>query len=182
MISIFKNDTVWLNWLNIQSFKKHSVDLVLVSNLLGALMPVRGAKSCFLHTAGKHQAALGSSETLQKGPGKVPVQNYWADLGLDTKDISSKKQSVMLHIWVCTSTSSIEKPCQGQGALKTTHLIIVAASSSFSLVPFCLLTLNQKVSWSRDFKELSSSLKAVPFTFSQLFPDLPGFQKLLCIL
>lgn len=34
------------------------------------------------------------------------------------------------------------------------------------------LILDQTVSWPRVFKELSSSLAAAPFTFSQLLPDL----------
>ena len=52
----------------IQSFKKLSVKLVMIAKLLGRI-DERERESEL------NQAALGSSETLQKGPDKVPVQN-----------------------------------------------------------------------------------------------------------
>ena len=74
---------------------------------------------------------------------------------------------------MCTSAFSTAKPCQGrQGVLKTTRSIIVVALSPFFLGLFWLLISDQTDSWSRAFKQLSLSLAAAPFTFSQLLRDL----------
>lgn len=76
----------------------------------------------------------------------------------------------------CTSTCAQAHPAQQNLGRVRVCGRQCARSLLWLYYLFCLVPLvtyfRSKVSWPRVFKELSSSLAAAPFTFSQLLPDL----------